>query len=67
MVGTSPPTGLGSEPARCLDTPSFSAEPDRPAMVSLSSRAGTEEEEEEGVTCSKEKGLGSCKGTYEFL
>lgn len=66
MVGASPPTGLGSEPTRFLDAPSFSAEPDRPAMVSLSSRAGTEEEEE-GVTCSKEKGLGSCKGTYEFL
>lgn len=55
-MGASAPTGSGLEPARFLDAPIFMAELDRPAMVSLSSRAGTEEEEEEeGVTRSGKK------------
>lgn len=34
-------TARGSEPARFLDVTNFVTEPDRPGMVSLSSRAGT--------------------------
>lgn len=45
-MGASLPAGLGPEPARFLDTPIFTTEPDRPVMVSLSSKAGTEEGDE---------------------
>ena len=41
IVGASPPTALGSEPARFLDVTNLTAEPERPGMVSLSNRAGT--------------------------
>lgn len=47
IVGTSPPTALGSEPARFLEPTIFAWAPDKPGMVSLSNTAGTEEKEEE--------------------